>query len=272
MIPQFRFTVNREARAGSCRGPPAHDHAREGLCHARQAWIVAPCAWIPVRYPRTECWSRIGSPGGCNHARTTARYPLAAGCVLPSMLPMAIWPEHQAAHWSRWLAEPSPHSPTISWEGRSEQLRVVRHSAPICTTFRHDNEAADRRCIPTKWSGDRGSQSNLAVDSGHQYLEVDQGGLQLYQQQRSCFRMPREQVDDPSLAVLCEGDLRPDCPPATRQPANNCLTESGMRPIQQPIQLAAAPAHSQLETEVQGRHDSPDGTRWQLVQVAALHA
>jgi hypothetical protein len=43
-------------------------------------------------------------------------------------------------------------------------------------------------------------------------------------------------------------------------------------PIQEPIQLATAPPHSQLDAEVQGCHHSPDRCGRELVQVTALHA
>jgi hypothetical protein len=68
--------------------------------------------------------------------------------------------------------------------------------------------------------------------------------------------MPPKNVDHPSLAVACEGDFRPDGPPAGLEPPDDILAQGSVRPIQQPIELTAAPAHKQLQAEIERSHRS----------------
>jgi hypothetical protein len=127
--------------------------------------------------------------------------------------------------------------------------------------------------IPATFPRDLVGQSPLSIDRADQLVDVGDLGLQLDHEQSSPGRMPRQDVDDPALAVNRKRDLRFGQPAGQpRETPGDLLVQGRVAGVQQPVQVAAAPAGHEIDTNIERLRDGPDARQAHRVEMATLHA
>ena len=87
----------------------------------------------------------------------------------------------------------------------------------------------------------------LAVKRRQQILHVQQDGLDLHDQQRPCGRVPSNDVDGSTLAIVAEGVLRDRLPPAIVEEAHHCLDEPRVAGIEEARNVRGRHARRELQ-------------------------
>ncbi len=83
------------------------------------------------------------------------------------------------------------------------------------------------------------ADAHLTIDAGEQILHVDNHGLDLDNKQHSARRVPRDQIDAASFAVMVERALRLGQPAGTLEQPCPFGLEPRMVGIQQPMEITA---------------------------------
>ena len=85
--------------------------------------------------------------------------------------------------------------------------------------------------------------------------------------------MPREDVDAAALAVDRERDLgNRDPADEAREPTGHRLEERGMVRIQEPVELRAAPAKDEIESDLERPTDRAERAEGDVVEQTPLDA
>jgi hypothetical protein len=79
---------------------------------------------------------------------------------------------------------------------------VGRHASPVRARVEDHERDADRRRLAAALSGDARRQPPLPIERPEQLVDVDDGRLELDDQERGGPLVPSHDVDDPALAQI----------------------------------------------------------------------
>jgi hypothetical protein len=140
----------------------------------------------------------------------------------------------------------------VTSERRSKSL----NPASIRRVARKDDRLRDPGPAPTTSSGNLRREPDLPVERGEHLLEVWHNRLGLDHEQPSGRRVPGQQVDAPSLAADPERHFYCTPPAYPGEDLDQSLSDRRMDGIEQPVELFASPAHSDVQLSAQ-THDDP---------------
>jgi hypothetical protein len=135
-------------------------------------------------------------------------------------------------------------------EGDPQERCASTHVTVVRACVKHDDPCADRRRLPPELRGDPRSQANASAHALDETLRVDDGGLQLDDEQAPRLRVPGQDVDDASLTVDGEAHLR--SPRPAHQGAeitSQFLVKACVRLVDDTIKVAAAPARPNVQAD-----------------------
>ena len=159
----------------------------------------------------------------------------------------------------------------IEREPAAQQGRVLAGVASIGARVRDDQPDADATRLPPATCSDLRDKTPLAIESAQQFIDVDELGLELNEEQMPGFGVPGELVDHASLSVDGERDFRLDLPAlGLRHRCGEALREDGVTAVEQPVEVACSPPSRQLDSNVHGRGDASDRDQRQRFAMAAL--
>ncbi len=135
-----------------------------------------------------------------------------------------------------------------------------RDSRPVGPPNRHEDPDGDGLRVPPTRPSHLLGETTLSVDPADQVIHVDDVGLQFDHEQRSAPRTPRKDVDDPTLPIDREGDLRLEDPireVATEHPGD-LLVQGGMLRIDEAVEVTRTPPREEFDPDVEGGRNAPD--------------
>lgn len=133
---------------------------------------------------------------------------------------------------------------------------------------RHD----PRRPRPATLSGQHRPEARFDVQASKQVLDVSDSALDLDDEQDPRTRMPGKEVTAAAVAIVVEAHLRP-CHPSSVSEARGCrILQSGVRPIDEPIEVGSAPSHLDGQGCVERLRQPRQRAQRQTVQGAPLGA
>jgi hypothetical protein len=136
-----------------------------------------------------------------------------------------------------------PHGPTVPGERCPKQALVLAQPTLLGATAPDDDPGADCDRVPATLAGDDEPQAAPAVHRGDQLLGVRELGLELDDEQAPRLGMPRQDVDDASLAIVREGDLRQPGPPGElSKTSGHGLVQLRVCGVHEAIKVGALPA------------------------------
>lgn len=109
-----------------------------------------------------------------------------------------------------------------------------------------------------------------SIGDGKELIDVDQLGLQLDQEQCSRLDMPRDQVDDATLAEVVERDFGPDLPAVVEQHASHRFGHRRVAAAEEPVQPGATPPWFEGQPNLQHARDSPERRDLDSLDLATL--
>src|SRR5947207_4677663 len=183
-------------------------------------------------------------------------------------------PEHQTPDRSVGCAQPSAHLPAVARVCRAEHRPMVRRTLPIGTRIGNDHPHGNARRIdqPCALTGDLRGVPLLPVERPDQLVHVDELGLELNDNQRSRPLVPRDEVDDSSLAEVRERHLRREPPPSTRlELARDRRVHRRVPSSEQAVEVTASPSPDDIDAHVERSRHSPDYLERHGRQMTALH-
>lgn len=136
-----------------------------------------------------------------------------------------------------------------------------------------DHPSADAvRTRQAPFRRDPGGESRRPVERPDQLLDVHDLGLELDDKDGSARAVPREDVDDPALAVDREGDLWPSAPLGKRrEPTRHSPMQRRVTLVEKPRQLTAAPPGKQVQPDVERGSDYAQQAQGTTLQMSPLH-
>ena len=144
----------------------------------------------------------------------------------------------------------------VGRELRPKRRCMAGKHTPIRASVGDRDPARYGRGTPTTLPGDARREATLPVDAPHQLIDVDELGLQLDDEQAARGWMPCKTVDDPTLAVHREGDLRLEDPSRKGdEPDREGLMQRRVACVDEPPEVPAMPADRQVQSRVEGYCD-----------------
>ena len=157
-------------------------------------------------------------------------------------------------------------------KGVLQDLGVLRYSTPVRRGVAQGDPCAHRPRFPAAVSRDSRSEPSIPIDRGQQLLHVDDGGLQLDDEQRAGRGMEGKDVDDAPLAVDREGRLRGQKPWRSGEESRDLLMEGGMPGVQHPIEVATSPPRHDVKADLECLRHAQEHAEAEVPEVAAFHA
>src|SRR3954468_12536395 len=228
--------------------------------------------------PRSpEVVAGLSPPGLRGHMRTSlAERPChgnlasSAGRVAPNPDPSnrprdpgagaCAAPERDARDGPDRVAEPPDNRATTSGQGGTEHGSVLLDPMSVGPTLAHDQPRGNGHRIPSSLAGDLRRETTLAVESPEQFVHVNEVRLELDDEECAPAGMPRQDVDHASLTVDRERHLRRKDPVRELglEPPGDRLVERRMRPVEETVEIAAAPARDDSNLDIQRAGDRSD--------------
>lgn len=138
-------------------------------------------------------------------------------------------------------SQPAPHVATVAREGTTQDPLVLPETPSLGSAVAHDHPAAHGERLPALLLPDRRAQPRPPMHHGHQSLRIHQLGLELDDEKASRLRVPGQDVDHASLAVVRERDLGQPTPAIqlVEKRADRGV-EVDMRSVDQTVDLRAS--------------------------------
>jgi len=150
---------------------------------------------------------------------------------------------------------------------------VELDAPPGCALVRQDEEARHALGLPAEaFERDLRSEAQFRVVASQRLFNRSQLGLDLDDEEGGRRLVEREEVDRPTLTVFGVGNLRDHLPPEVAQQPRRLLAEARVRPVEEPVNLAAPPAHEQDELCIEYRNQPPEPADGDPFDPAALDA
>jgi hypothetical protein len=134
---------------------------------------------------------------------------------------------------------------------------VRTDASAIGGSIRDYQHSRDVSRVPPTISPDQRRQTSLPIRSANQFLHVDDFRLDFDHEQRPAGRVPRQQIDYPSLASNSEGDLRDHLPTEGAKQPRKLLGQRCVSGIEQAIKLAPSPASNEVDSDVKRQTNRP---------------
>ena len=201
------------------------------------------------------------------------RCPLESRETGSRPLPATICDKAEAAKLAVGPIKPSPKPPAVVGQGRCERNAMLGYAPPARHGLRDGQPDGDHERLPTELGGCNSRRKPpLSIEGPEELADVHDRGLELDHEDDPSGGVPRQEVDDPTLAVDRERDFGPNRPAATgSQATNDVLGEGGMAGVDRSIEVGAVRARLKLEPDIQGGGDAPDRPQRQAVEIAPLH-
>ena len=162
-------------------------------------------------------------------------------------------------------SKPRPDPAPVVRILRTQHGRVRCEGPTIGSRVCHHEPRAARACIPAPVSCQLTRQPKLAIQGAHRLVQIHELSFELDREHGPRRRMPRKDVDDPSLAVDRERDLGFEDPRTDRhQMPSHGLMHGGVARIQQAPKIAALPTNRRVKPRAKGvghPSDPFDGNR-----------
>lgn len=200
---------------------------------------------------------------------------------VPKTHPIVRWQEEDAAGSGQRtgctcaarVGEPATNCPTAKRISTREQSRVELHAPPGCALVRQDEKPHHALGLPAAtFERDLRSKAQLRVVASQRFFNRRELGLDFDDEEGGRRLVEREEVDRPTLTVFGVGNLRDHLPLEVTEEARRLLAEARVRPVQEPVDLAAPPAHEQDQLCIEHRNQPPEPADSDPFDPAALDA
>src|SRR5258705_12718791 len=106
--------------------------------------------------------------------------------------------------------------------------------------------------VPAALAGKSRGEATLAIQRPDELIDVADVGLEFDHEEHLPSGVPGQNVDDASLAVDCKRDLRFGNPASPASKATcHLLVQRRVASVEEPVQIARAPAGSQMNAYVE---------------------
>jgi hypothetical protein len=145
--------------------------------------------------------------------------------------------------------------------------------APNRPVLWQHEQARDERCIPAETlAGDGRREPRLRIMAAERFLDRGQLGLHLHDEQGPRSRVERQGVDRAAFAEGGERDLGLRAPTWTVELRHEASSKCRVPPIQQTVDLTAAPSNADHDVGVVDREDRSKSTDRHALDPATLQA
>jgi hypothetical protein len=147
------------------------------------------------------------------------------------------------------------------------------HAAPIGIAGGHHKPHPNGSCPPPTLEGDLRGEPAFAVERAHQLIHVGDVRLDLDDQHGTTARVPGKDVDDSALAEDGERDLRLGHPARqVCEQSREFLVHGRVARVQQAVEIAGAPAWSEIDPNVEGSRHLTNHVEGNLAEMTPLQA
>ena len=168
------------------------------------------------------------------------------------------------------MSQPGPEPAAIRGQHGRKDLAVLTEPPSVRAALADDQRTADERRRPSEPFGDPGSQALLAIEDPDRFADVDDGGLDLDHEQGPRLGVPREDVDEASLAALAEGHLRPGLPPKSPKLSKHGGNEVGVVGRRETCQVPMSRPRRELQANLEHSGDRAEDPNRQRREMATL--
>ena len=171
---------------------------------------------------------------------------------------MHSWQEAERSEGAARSVKPVTNAPTVRRQFAPDREPVVGDCPSVRTAVGDDYPNSDAcRRQPTP-GGDVRCQATLSIKGSEHLVEVDKLGLELDDEEGTCGRVPREDVDGSALAPDREGNLRLRDPGRVqREESSHHLVHGRVSPVDQSTEVASLPTDVHLDSSIQCGSDLP---------------
>ena len=143
---------------------------------------------------------------------------------------------------------------------------------PVRPPGRHDDPDRNGPGLPTARLRHLPGEPALPVDATDQVVDIDDVSLELDDEECTTPAVPCQDIDDPTLSVDRERDLRLEDPIwefVAKHPGHE-LMEGRVLGIEQAIEIARAPTSHELHSNVERRADPPNHLKRKRIRMSSL--
>lgn len=182
------------------------------------------------------------------------------------------WQERQGHQRPARCCQPPSNAPPIVGQASTDNRSMLPEAPVIRSALRDEHPPGDVRGAPAAVQRDLRREAKLPIERAEHLGDVDELRLQLNNEQRRRRRMPRQRIDDPSLAVDRERHLWHD------EPADEGVHPSGERFVhlamacaKRLVEIAAAPSQAEVDPGIERQPHSMHRVHRQGIGRASFH-
>jgi hypothetical protein len=138
------------------------------------------------------------------------------------------------------------------------------HESPVRRQFRHDDQTRDGFGRPTPlFRQQLAGESGLAVDPSDHLLNVVDPRLYLDNKEHTTIRVPSDEIDGSTLAVMTERVLDDHLPSASTEDRGDRFDQPRVVAIAKPIYLSTIPGRRERKPDLERPSDPAQGANRQ---------
>jgi hypothetical protein len=168
--------------------------------------------------------------------------------------------------------KPALDRSTVLGKRRAENRAMIAHAPFVRSARSDDDPLPDLPRLPAERSTDDCGKAAPTVRHAKQLVDIHELGLELDQQQRLRWRVPRHQIDDPALAEVVEGHLRSHFSGDGDELSGDRLAHRSVAGRHDAVPGGAAPPRVERDPHLEDGADPADCREFPVVQLPALEA
>ena len=168
--------------------------------------------------------------------------------------------------------EPAPDRPAVNRKSIPQQPSMCIDTRPVCPPIGDDHPTRNGQRVPTPLHGDLPRKPAPPIHLTDELVDIDHVRLQLDDHQRSPAWVPRQDIDDPSLAVDRERDLRRQHPLGQigGEPARHRFMKGRVTAADESVEIGAARPRGHGHLDIERPSDVENRPEGEPLEVSAL--